>query len=667
MKKAISIVMAAMMLMSACTVFATTKNDESVSATSAQVSFDTYDALYAHAVAGSSDTEAWHAWQSVHDEDFAVANETVKYFFLPTSADESKVEIYNAYSSKVTVGAVEIAAGQSETVDYSTTKSVSVKAGGKTYTLKFMKSNAEAAIYINNSNADGAGKDLMTYLNETKSNSAKATGAIVDADGSIDSTPIKKIKGRGNTTWSKPKKAYNITYDSKVSIAGMDKSKKYSILANYQDDSLSRNRFLYDLSDAVGMPYASDSRYVDFYSNGYYWGSYQMTEKVEVGKDYLVDSFEETDYLNADGTVKEDFPFLCEVDASAKDGEDYYFESSSGNKVTIKCPELESGDAGYEEVKAYAKNKFDAFYNAIKKKTTSPSDYADVNSLAKIYLINELGKNWDSGVSSLFFTYKQDSSGNYKFYASPVWDYDNSLGNARGVDYELNYIGVNDYEEYTGWWCKYKGKKSSSRSHSNVMNYISRNDAVLDASVQIWFEKFVPAINHFAGEKTNAVVNRDFYTAEEYYNLLKGSADMNYTSGWLLDTGDWIADHTSLNVAHFDLETKAYVVDNSATAYAQNFDGTFNYCRDWLISRAAWLSSEMAADYVPPKYSKGDVNLDGRVNVFDATEVQKFSAGMVVFSDEQMLLADVNGDGGISVVDATEIQKYSVGLASVLD
>ena len=52
-------------------------------------------------------------------------------------------------------------------------------------------------------------------------------------------------------------------------------------------NSLTRNRFLYDLADAVGTPYASDSRYVDFYSDGYYWGSYQMTEKIEVGKSAL--------------------------------------------------------------------------------------------------------------------------------------------------------------------------------------------------------------------------------------------------------------------------------------------------------------------------------------------------------------------------------------------
>lgn len=666
MKKTIAIVVSATMLMSTCTAFAATTKNDVISSTSAEVSFETYKALYAHAVAGSADTETWMAWQSVHDEDFVVSNESVKYFFLPTSADESKVEIYNAYTSTVKIGSIEIASGESKTIDYSTEQDVAVKADGKNYTLKFMKSNAEAAIYINNSNADGYGTELMTYLNESKSNSAKATGAIVDADGNIDNTSIKKIKGRGNTTWDKPKKAYNITYDSKVSIAGMDKSKKYSILANYQDDSLSRNRFLYDLSDAVGMPYASDSRYVDFYSNGYYWGSYQMTEKVEAGNDYLIDDFDEESYLNEDGTVKEDFPFLCEIDASAKEGEDYYFESSSGNKITIKCPELEYGDPGYEEVKAYAQEKFDAFYSAVKKKTTDPSAYADVDSLAKIYLINELGKNWDSGVSSLFFTYKQDESGDYKFFASPVWDYDNSLGNARGVDYELSMMNVKDYEEYTGWWCMYKGKKYNSRSHSNVMNYISRNNAVLDAAPQIWFEKFVPAINHFAGEKTNLTVNKDFYTADYYYNILKDSAEMNYTSGWLLRTGDWIADHSSLRLAHYDATTKTCVVDAKTTTYAQNFEGVFNYCRDWLTSRAAWLSSEMAEDYTPPAYIKGDVNGDGRVNVFDATEVQKYAANLITLTNEQMLSADVDGDSRITVVDATEIQKYAVGLTSVL-
>ena len=40
---------------------------------------------------------------------------------------------------------------------------------GKTYSLTFLKSSAESAIYVNNSNADGNGKELISYLNEDKS------------------------------------------------------------------------------------------------------------------------------------------------------------------------------------------------------------------------------------------------------------------------------------------------------------------------------------------------------------------------------------------------------------------------------------------------------------------------------------------------------------------
>lgn len=656
LKKVTSIILALILALGALSVCSVS------AAQNTPVSFETYEALYAHAVTGSTDSEAWQAWQSEHDEDFTEVNSNVKYFFLPTSADSTRVDIYNAYKSSVNVNGVDIASGEVKTVNYEIGKSYSVVVSGKTYTLKLMKSNAEAAIYINNSNADGFGTELMQYLNVDKSRSAKATGAIVDANGNVDNTAIKKIKGRGNTTWDKPKKAYNITYSDAVSIAGMKKGKKYSILANYQDDSLSRNRFLYDLADAVGMPYASDSRYVDFYANGFYWGSFQMTEKVEAGKSNLVSDVDDTAYLNDDGTVNSDFPFICEVDAGAKDGEDYYVESASGNKITIKAPELEEGDVGYEEVKAYVKEKFDAFYDSFKGKTSDPTDYADVESLAKIYLINELGKNWDSGVSSLFFVYKQDSSGKYKFYGSPVWDYDNSLGNAVGVNNELNNMGVSDYEEYSGWWCKFKGKSTKSKYINNVMNLISRNNKVYQKSVSVWFEDFVPVINDFASDSSTPKASSaaEMYRAYDYYALLKDSAEMNYQSGWLLDTGSWIADHSSLTKAHYDVSTKTYTVDSKATAYKQDFTGMYNYCVDWMTSRAAWLSSEMADNYTPSEKLLGDVNKDGKLSITDATDVQKYAVGNIYFTPSTLSCGDVNGDGVINVLDATEIQKNIV-------
>lgn len=60
-------------------------------------------------------------------------------------------------------------------------------------------------------------------------------------------------------------------------------------------------------------------------------------------------------------------------------------------------------------------------------------------------------------------------------------------------------------------------------------------------------------------------------------------------------------------------------------------------------------------------YMIGDVNLDGHVDVIDATEISKYIVSISTLSDVQRELADYNHDGEISVVDATEIQKLVVG------
>lgn len=57
-----------------------------------------------------------------------------------------------------------------------------------------------------------------------------------------------------------------------------------------------------------------------------------------------------------------------------------------------------------------------------------------------------------------------------------------------------------------------------------------------------------------------------------------------------------------------------------------------------------------------------DVNMDGVINVVDATLVQKYIVGFEEFDDYTFKIADTNGDGTISVVDATNIQKKIVNL-----
>ena len=55
---------------------------------------------------------------------------------------------------------------------------------------------------------------------------------------------------------------------------------------------------------------------------------------------------------------------------------------------------------------------------------------------------------------------------------------------------------------------------------------------------------------------------------------------------------------------------------------------------------------------------KGDVDGNGKVNIMDATYIQKYLAGHADAQYIDMNVADMNGDGKITIVDATAIQVY---------
>lgn len=63
-------------------------------------------------------------------------------------------------------------------------------------------------------------------------------------------------------------------------------------------------------------------------------------------------------------------------------------------------------------------------------------------------------------------------------------------------------------------------------------------------------------------------------------------------------------------------------------------------------------------------YPLGDVDVDSKVTVIDATEIQLFMADLTDITNAQQLLADTDRDGSVSVLDATKIQLY---LAELID
>ncbi len=58
----------------------------------------------------------------------------------------------------------------------------------------------------------------------------------------------------------------------------------------------------------------------------------------------------------------------------------------------------------------------------------------------------------------------------------------------------------------------------------------------------------------------------------------------------------------------------------------------------------------------------GDVNCDGKVNIKDATAIQKHIAGLITLTDEGLAVADVDVSGTVNIKDATAIQKHIAGM-----
>ena len=63
------------------------------------------------------------------------------------------------------------------------------------------------------------------------------------------------------------------------------------------------------------------------------------------------------------------------------------------------------------------------------------------------------------------------------------------------------------------------------------------------------------------------------------------------------------------------------------------------------------------------EYQKGDVDLDGKITIKDATLVQCYIAKYEKFTDKQLELADFNGDSTVNIADATAIQCFVAGLS----
>jgi hypothetical protein len=223
-----------------------------------------------------------------------------------------------------------------------------------------------------------------------------------------------KIKGRGNSTWNKPKKPYKLKFDSKVSLLGEPKDKEWVLLANYIDKTAIRNEIAFYMGRELSkLPYTCRTHYVELIMNNEYLGTYQLGEQQKISDSRV--------NVGDDG-------YLLEIDSKAAEDDITFRINTIGQPINIKEPDATLGDEKYNYIVNFMSQVEATLYSANwLDKENGWKKYMDMDSFVDWYLINEMSKNQDAVFFTSCFMHHRPGG---KLCMGPLWDFDLAFGNA---------------------------------------------------------------------------------------------------------------------------------------------------------------------------------------------------------------------------------------------
>ena len=274
---------------------------------------------------------------------------------------------------------------------------------------------------------------------QSKDDKVNSTVHIISDGGtSLLSKKDTECKGRGNASWNFPKKPMRLKFPKKQTVLpdAPAKCKKWTLINNYGDKSLMRNKIAFHMSRGIGLSYTPYCQFVDLIFNGEYQGCYQLCDQVEVNPGRVEITEMTPDDIEGEALTG---GYFIEIDAYANQ-EASWFESLRGIPVTIKSPD---DDEITPEQSAYIKDYFNKFETAVftygfTSETTGYRKYLNLDSFLQYFIVGELDGNTDY----FWSIYMSKERGEEKFVVGPVWDVDLGFDN----DYRTYPIaGKNDY------------------------------------------------------------------------------------------------------------------------------------------------------------------------------------------------------------------------------
>ena len=229
-----------------------------------------------------------------------------------------------------------------------------------------------------------------------------------------------EIKGRGNSSWTYPKKPYRLKLNKAESLLGLPSYKSWILLAEYLDGSMLYNSVPYEAARMLGIPYTNKIIPVKLTINNKYRGIYAFTEHKEVGPNRID--------LGENG-------LLLELDS--------YFDSESQFKsLQFQLPIMIAYPENLNKEKI---EQIESDFNEFETLVADPSfpnnnylNYFDDLSYVNYLIVYTLTQNMEINHPKSTYINKLEGG---KYRMGIVWDFDWAFGySINGKHYDLSTV-----------------------------------------------------------------------------------------------------------------------------------------------------------------------------------------------------------------------------------
>lgn len=356
---------------------------------------------------------------------------------------------------------------------------------------------------------------IKTVMNQDIVSKEYYTGGVITliyAGGTKVYTDSIEIRGRGNNSWTHPKKPYRIKLKNSTNLMGLPaKARNWTLINNYGDKTLMRNILAFDFSRKLELPYTSPAEAVDVVLNGDYKGCYQLCDHIDVRKN-RVDIEEMSDKDLTGG-------YAIEIDALADSEPKKFYSSLYNIPVTIKYPDEDDITIAQEEyIASHFENLTLAVTNASNGEAQSSfAKYMDLESFLRHFLVGEYSGNTDTYWSVRMYKKRNDD----KFYFGPVWDFD------LGFDNDWRTYPVNANANSSNQWVCLTNTGSAAGGTKNFVRKILANNEVQRKLADI-----------YAHYRDNNIISTDILTGvvDSCAQWLDASQDLNFKRWQILYT-----------------------------------------------------------------------------------------------------------------------------------